>query len=82
MESNLRYAVQFARTTGAPIVPGYVRRTHGCRFVLHVKEPVRLAPEARAGERLAQDIADLNAIVEPMILDNLDQWYFLHDRIE
>ncbi|OYX28950.1 MAG: hypothetical protein B7Y99_13845 [Caulobacterales bacterium 32-69-10] len=82
MDSNLRYAVQFARTTGAPIVPGYVRRAEGCRFVLHVGEPVRLTPEARPGELLARDVATLNAVVEPMILDNLDQWYFLHDRIE
>lgn len=81
-DGNLRYAVQFARTTGSPIVPGYIRRTGSCRFRLHVLAPIRLQREDEPGASRMRDIADLNAVMEPLILENLDQWYFLHDRIE
>jgi KDO2-lipid IV(A) lauroyltransferase len=79
---NHNYAIQLARATGALIVPGYVLRTEGCRFVAHCLPPIALEPEPQPGARRMEDIAMLNAIMEPLVLENLDQWYFLHDRIE
>jgi KDO2-lipid IV(A) lauroyltransferase len=78
---NLRYAVQLARMSGALLVPGYVLRTRGCRFVVRCLPAIELPPEESPGARRMQDIQMLNDLIEPIVLENLDQWYFLHDRL-
>jgi KDO2-lipid IV(A) lauroyltransferase len=57
-------------------------RTKGCHFIARCLPPIALEPEPRPRERLDQDIAMLNGLMEPLVLEHLDQWYFLHDRIE
>lgn len=78
---NLRYAVQFARSTGALIVPGFVQRVDGAHFLGRCLEPIELPPEPTPGARRLEDILLLNGVMEPLVLQHLDQWYFLHDRL-
>jgi len=75
---NLTIAAKLARRTGAQIVVVYSRRLKNTRFRIHVEEPVEL-PEDNTG--LLDDIAFLNSQIEPIILKNLDQWYYLDDSI-
>ncbi len=76
---NLAIAAKLARRSGAQIVVTHCRRVGGSRFHLTFEAPVFL-PEPSTG--LLDDIAFLNAQIEPIILSNLDQWYYLDDSID
>jgi KDO2-lipid IV(A) lauroyltransferase len=73
---NLALIAKLARRSGARLLQYHVTRTAGCRFVLTGSELLPL-PE---GNTLEQDVAHLNALIEPIIRDHLDQWYFLDNR--
>lgn len=74
---NLALAAKMARRSGAHIMTAHAQRLQGCRFALHISEPFRL-PET--GD-LLDDVAFLNARIEPIILSLLDQWYHLDDQV-
>lgn len=76
---NLAIAAKLARKTGAQIVVAYSRRIKGAWFRLCFEPPIVL-PVARNG--ILADVALLNALIEPIILRNLDQWYYLDDSVE
>lgn len=75
---NLSIAARLARRANAQIVIGHCERFDRCRFHLHVSEPFKL-PEPDHG--VLEDVAFLNARIEPVIVAHLDQWYFLDDSI-
>jgi KDO2-lipid IV(A) lauroyltransferase len=77
LRSNYAFAVRFARLTGATLLPFHVVRRHGCRFTLRFEAPLRLAPASVTDEVLLDDVARLNAVVEPVVRQNLDQWHWL-----
>lgn len=81
MEGNLALAVRLARMTGATICPWYNVRTEGFRFDVRALPPIVLPEEERPGARIADDIALLNASIEPTIRQHLDQWYFLDNSL-
>ena len=65
------------------MVPIHCRRSDGCRFRIEVGEPVALDPQGLTGEGLQANINRLNAVIEPLVYANLDQWYWLTDyRLE
>ena len=78
-KGNLAIAAKLARRTSANIVIGHCVRLEHCRFRLHISEPFTLP---NPGGGLLEDVRFLNERIEPIILANLDQWYFLDDRIE
>lgn len=77
---NLAVAVRMARLTGATILPTYVLRREGCRFDMHYLEPFDLPPSTSPATQLVDDVVRLNALVEPIVRANLDQWYFLDNQ--
>ncbi|WP_246659380.1 hypothetical protein [Rhizobium sp. FY34] len=81
LEGNLAMTIRLARMTGATICPWYNLRQDGFRFVCRALPPITLPPEDKPGARLMEDIALLNAVIEPVILANLDQWYFLDSSL-
>ncbi|WP_117194133.1 lysophospholipid acyltransferase family protein [Rhizobium terrae] len=81
LEGNLAVAVRLARMTGARIAPWYNIRTEGFRFDAFFLPAVVLPPEDKPGARLAEDILLLNSVIEPVILEHLDQWYFLDNSL-
>lgn len=82
-DGNLAVAAWLARKTDARIVVRYVRRTRKSRFIVDGSTPFRLGPATKqAKDQIMDDVAALNEIIEPIIQANLDQWYFLDDRID
>jgi KDO2-lipid IV(A) lauroyltransferase len=77
---NLEYIVRLALATDAAIIPAYCLREHGtARFRGKVLPPLDLVRTGDAGADIATNVKQLNAIIEPIILANLDQWFYLPD---
>jgi len=76
-EGNIAFAARLAILADAELVPAYCLRQNGRAQVL-----VRFLPPmdlARTGDRranIAVNIARINAVFEPLVRDNLDQWYY------
>ena len=77
-QGNLALAARLARRTGASLVVAYSERLEKCRFRMHVT-PIFTMPDG--DHSLLDDVAFLNAQIEPIILAHLDRWYFLDDSI-
>ena len=75
---NLALGVRLARRTGAKLFIGHCERLEGCRFKAYFSEPFSL-PAEDAG--VLADVAFVNAKIEPIVLANLDRWYYLDDLI-
>jgi KDO2-lipid IV(A) lauroyltransferase len=76
---NIAYVARLAVRTGAEIIPAYcVRLGDGARFKVTFLPPVPLV--RRRGEaELMSNIAAINAVIEPVVREHLDQWYFALD---
>ncbi len=81
LEGNLAMTVRLARMTGATICPWYNLRTDGFRFEAYALPPIVLPPETKSGERLLDDIQLLNDVIEAVIREHLDQWFFLDNAL-
>lgn len=79
LDCNLALAAKLARKAQAPIMVTYVTRLAPGRFRVTFHPPIRLTDPART---LLDDVLELNAVIEPIILRHLDQWFFLDDRLE
>ncbi len=78
--TNIDYIVRLALATDAAIVPAYCLRRHGsAHFDFRVLPPLNLVRTDRASRDIAENVEQLNAIIEPVILANLDQWFYLPD---
>ena len=78
LKGNLALAAKLARRTGAQLVVVHCERVAQTRFRLHFSKPFHMDPGV--DDPLA-DVADLNSLMEPVILRHLDQWYYLDDAI-
>ncbi|MBS7813381.1 lysophospholipid acyltransferase family protein [Roseococcus pinisoli] len=77
-EGNLAIIARLARKARVPVVPAYVLREDDGRFT------VRWMPTVRFSDDCSDPLADvlmLNRLIEPPILANLDQWFFLDDGL-
>lgn len=79
LEGNYALIARMARRTNALIYPVYIVREKGTRFALRALTPFML-PE-RSEEHIVQDVAQLNAVIEPMVRSCADQWYFVDNRL-
>jgi Kdo2-lipid IVA lauroyltransferase/acyltransferase len=79
---NLALVARLARLTRARICPVYTLRENGAKFAFHALPAIVLPPEDAPATRLASDITQLNATIEPVIRAHLDQWYFLDNAID
>lgn len=76
---NLAVVVRLARQSGAPILVSQVLRQPGGGFRVLFHPPRHLtAPEAD----VLADVVELNGWIEPIIRENLDQWFFLDDSLD
>lgn len=81
LSGNLAIAVRLARHAGARIVPGYILRDRGSRFVCRWLPAVELEVSDDPGASLAGDVVRLNGIIEPIIRRHVGQWYFLDHEL-
>ncbi len=77
-QGNLAIAARLARSTGAQFVIAHCERFEACRFKLNVSAPFALR---ETNEGILSDVAFLNNQIEPIVLRNLDSWYFLDDEL-
>lgn len=82
LKGNLAYAARLARKADVPILPGYVLRQGGARFTCTALPPLRLDPGPATDDQILADVARINAVLEPVVLRHLDQWYYLHERLD
>ncbi len=74
---NIPLAARLARMTGCAVVPGFVRRLPGTRFLTTFLPPVAIPPATgdRAAD-LAAGAAAIDAAVDPVVRADLTQWLF------
>jgi len=72
-EGNIAYVARLAAMTGAYVMPVYCRRLGAAaRFELVFLPEI---PIARDGD-VIDNIAALNAVIEPVVAAHLDQWFY------
>jgi KDO2-lipid IV(A) lauroyltransferase len=72
-KGNIANIARLAAMTGALVVPAFAVRTGGAWFRLRFLPPVEL------GNNAEDNIAQLDAVIDPIIRANLDQWLMLFD---
>lgn len=80
--ANIATATRLARKTGARLVVFHVLRAEtGLDMTVRVGPEIVL-PEARKGvDPTPGDLLAVNAVIEPIVRANVDQWYWLDTRI-
>ena len=77
INGNIGNAVRLARLSGALIVPMYsVRLGERAYFRLTVLPPFDLIKTGNRDEDVMANVAAIDKIIEPVIRDHLDQWFF------
>lgn len=74
---NAVVAMRIARAAGALLVPVYLLRQPDGDFRLHILD--LMEPEAASGETVPEAIERLNAVLEPAVRANAEQWHMLAD---
>lgn len=77
LDGNLGIAARIARRTRTPVVLCHVTRIENQRFRVFFGEPIDLPPDTK---NPLDDVQFLNGLIEPAILERLDQWFFLDDE--
>jgi KDO2-lipid IV(A) lauroyltransferase len=77
MDGNLGVAARLARRFNAPVALCYVTRTPNNHFRVFFGDPIDLPPDTK---NPLDDVRFLNDLIEPVILERLDQWFFLDDE--
>jgi lauroyl/myristoyl acyltransferase len=76
-QGNIAYGVRLAKMTNALIVPAYgVRIGEQARFEMTILPPMELIDSGNEDADLMTNIARLDAVIDPIIRANLDQWFF------
>lgn len=79
-DSNIAYAARLAAMTKAALIPAYcVRLGEAARFEVHVLPPIEMIATEDRDAELDANIERINAVIEPVVRDYLDQWFFLLD---
>lgn len=77
LDGNLGIAARIARRTRTPVVLCYVTRIEDQRFRVFFGEAIDLPPDTK---NPLDDVQFLNDLIEPVILERLEQWFFLDDE--
>lgn len=79
LDGNIGFAARMAVKADALLIPVYTVRVDGSRFEIHIEPPFEPSTGGTADENIAATADAINAAVEPIILEHLDQWLMLHD---
>lgn len=76
-QGNIAYGVRLAKMTNALVVPAYgVRLGEQARFEMNILPPMELVTTGDDEADMMTNIARLDALIDPIIRANLDQWFF------
>ncbi len=67
---------QLIKKYGCSVVPIYIERKKSHHFKMYVSKPIRIS----RSRSISEITKHLNDILEKMILKNIDQWIWTHDR--
>lgn len=82
IKGNLALAVRLARRTGAKLCVVRTLRQDSAAFECFFSTVIDLPARDDSGDKgVLEDVRYLNGFVEPLIIQNLDQWYYLHNRL-
>jgi KDO2-lipid IV(A) lauroyltransferase len=77
LEGNIAFVSRLALLADAEIVPAYCQRQNQrAELVVRFLPPLDLVRTGDKQAALAANIAKINAVFEPIVRDNLDQWYY------
>ena len=79
-DNNMGRVSRLARITGAAVVPAYCTRQAGqARYTVRFLPslPMRSTSDVRDDTRA--NVSDLDAVLSPLVIENIDQWYMLVD---
>jgi len=77
LEDNLARAARLAMRTDALVFVAYVARGRSAHFTVRILPPVAIDFGAMTEEQLPELVGRLNAIIEPIVLEHIDQWFWL-----
>ena len=67
---------QLIKKYGCSVVPIYIERKKSHHFKMYVSKPIKI----NRSRSISEITKHLNGILEKMILKNIDQWIWTHDR--
>ncbi len=68
--------------TGAPVLPVYFVRKGFLRYVIRCNEPLEMERKGNIEELIRKNTRKINAFLETLILENPDEWFWVHQRWE
>ena len=71
---------ELALKFNCPVVPARLVRTKGARFKLIVQPPLCFTPSGDRKKDVADLMAEVNAVIGSWVLENPEQWLWLHNR--
>lgn len=77
LECNYALAARLARLTSAKIVPWYGTRKKDFNFTFRALPPIQLGAYEKGPEQLLKDVTTINSVIEPVVREHLNEWYFL-----
>lgn len=81
LEGNYAVIARMARKTNALVYPLFIIREGGATFAFQALEPFRLPAMEDAEERFIEDVRFLNTVIESMVCEYPEQWYFVDNRL-
>ncbi|ENN85612.1 lipid A biosynthesis lauroyl acyltransferase [Rhizobium freirei PRF 81] len=81
LESNYALVARMASKTNALIYPLFITRENGANFLFHALTPFKLPAAAAVEGQLIEDVCFLNAVIEPIVREYPEQWYFVDNRM-
>ena len=79
LRGNLANVARLARASAAVVIPAHVERRGACRFHVVFDAPVEAIGAGTGAAALQADVEALDAVIAPIVLAHLDQWFMLHD---
>jgi KDO2-lipid IV(A) lauroyltransferase len=68
--------------TGTPVLPFYYVRKGFLRYVIRCNKPLEMERKGNIEELIRKNTRKINAFLEEIILENPDEWFWVHRRWE
>jgi KDO2-lipid IV(A) lauroyltransferase len=77
---NIAYTARLAQMTNALVIPSYcIRLNESARFKVTFLPPMQMVTTSDRDADVLENIRRMDAVIDPIIKANLDQWYYVLD---